>query len=97
LLGLEIVLYSCAIVAMLGAVVTAVCTLETRNKSLEEIEREHIEAKPWYLFFIFSFFHFFLFTLFYTYRWYYLPWSGDRRIQYDLMTQSQSTPDLTKA
>jgi len=70
--GLEVVLYCCAVVAMLGAVLTVIATLETRNKSLELIEREHLTAKPW---------------------WYYLPWEKERRIQYDLMTESaqQST------
>lgn len=45
--GLEIVLYCCAVVAMCGALMTVACTTETRGKSLEEIEREHVAAKPW--------------------------------------------------
>jgi len=46
--GLEIVLYCCAIVAMLGAILTSFATIETYNRSLEEIEQEHIRAKPWW-------------------------------------------------
>jgi hypothetical protein len=52
-LGLEVVLYCCAIIAMCGAVLTVLTTLETRGRSLEEIEQEHLNAKsfcyymPW--------------------------------------------------